>query len=110
MSNTLLPRILASMIRPHDRAAGPFAAPLDRRPESLEGVVRQLYFRAGYCVLLLGAAGEIVWANPMATDLLAAEFESLDGKLFGSLLGIDPRRYECESRLDLLLAGGLDHF
>jgi diguanylate cyclase (GGDEF)-like protein len=112
MSNASLPRILASAIKPHDRELGgpPRAPSFARRPVALEGIVRQLYSRANYCVLLLGDAGEIVWANPMATDLLAAEVEGLQGKLFGSLLAVDPHRYECESRLDLLLAGRLDHF
>ena len=96
------------MIKPQGRdGAGPAFEP---RPGALDEFARQLYSRANYCVLLLGAGGEIVWANSVATGLLAAEFEGLDGKLFGSLLGIDPHRYECESRLSLLLAGELDHF
>jgi len=99
------------MIKPQGRdGAGSAGTSMESCSGSLDEFARQLYARANYCVLLLGAGGEIVWANSVATGLLAAEFEGLDGKLFGSLLGIDPHRYECESRLSLLLAGELDHF
>lgn len=64
-----------------------------------------IYGHADYCVLALGAGGEIVWENPAAALQLAAEFESLRGRLFGELLGLDPRRYENVMRLNRLLAG-----
>ena len=111
MSNALFPRILASMIKPQGRdGVGSAGTAFESRSRALEEAARQLYSRANYCVLLLGTGGQIIWANPVATELLAAEFEGLEGKLFGSLLGTDPHRYEAESRLTLLLAGALDHF
>jgi diguanylate cyclase (GGDEF)-like protein len=77
---------------------------------TLEGILQQLYSHAAYSVLLLSKAGEIVWANALATHLLAAEFESLAGRPFTSLLGVNPRRYESATSLARLLRGQLNHF
>ena len=66
MSNAFLPTILANVERP--------------ARSTTKAVLRQLYGQADYCVLLLGAGGEILWENPAATKLLAAEFESLQGR------------------------------
>ena len=68
-------------------------------------LLQQLYAQADYCVLLLGATGEIVWSNHAAGRQLSAELESLHGRVFGDLLGPDPHRYENVMRLDRLLAG-----
>jgi len=97
MSNAFLPTILANATDQPRRAA-------------TKALLRQLYGHADYCVLLLGAGGEIVWENPAATKHLAAEFESLQGRLFGEMLGLDPRRYEHAMRLNRLLAGELTSF
>lgn len=77
----------------------------DPAPATTRTLLPQLYAHADYCVLLLSARGEIVWSNPAANRQLAAEFETLRGRLFGELLGLDPRRYENVMRLDRLFAG-----
>jgi diguanylate cyclase (GGDEF)-like protein len=112
MSNALLPTILANSIdlpvlagKPIEALGADFGANSARA--TTRAFLRQLYAQADYCVLLLGAGGEIVWENPAATKHLGAEFEGLRGRLFGELLGLDPRRYESEMRLNRLLAGEL---
>jgi diguanylate cyclase (GGDEF)-like protein len=108
MSNALRPTILSSIDR-HERGATilrPAAAlGADSAKTTTNALLRQLYAHADYCVLLLGAGGEIVWENRAATQQLAQEFESLKGRLFDELLGLDPRRYENLVRLNCLLAG-----
>jgi diguanylate cyclase (GGDEF)-like protein len=125
MSNALRPTILANSIdlpgreapilNP-DAAVGLVGDPVEALAAALgadtarattRALLHQLYAHADYCVLLLGAGGEIVWENPAATQHLAAEFESLRGRLFGELLGLDPRRYENVMRLNRLFAGEL---
>ncbi len=124
MSNALRPTILANSIDLPGReatilcpdpAAGLAGDPVealaavgaDTAKATTRAVLHQLYADADYCVLLLGAGGEIVWENPAATQQLAAESESLRGRLFGELLGLDPRRYENVMRLNRLFAGEL---
>ena len=123
MSNALRPTILlnsadlpgreATTQRP-DAAAGLAGDPVkalaaangaDSAKVTTRSLLQQLYAHTDYCVLLLGAGGEIVWENPAATQQLAAEFESLRGRLFGELLGLDPRRYENMVRLNRLFTG-----
>jgi diguanylate cyclase (GGDEF)-like protein len=102
MSNALPPTILAKSI---ELIAAPNVA--DTAKATTRALLHQLYAHTDYCVLLLGAGGEIVWDNPAATQQLAAEFESLRGRLFGELLGLDPHRYENVMRLNRLFAGEL---
>jgi diguanylate cyclase (GGDEF)-like protein len=102
MSNALPPTILAKsieLIAPANVA--------DTAKATTRALLHQLYAHADYCVLLLGAGGEIVWENLAAAQQLAAEFESVRGRLFGELLGLDPRRYENVMRLNRLLSGEL---
>ncbi|NRF68797.1 EAL domain-containing protein [Aquincola sp. S2] len=77
------------------------------RLAAMRSFLRQLYGHADYCVLLLGLDGEIMWENATATRFLAAEFDTLQGRLFGELLGPDPRRYENVMGLNRLLSGAL---
>lgn len=105
MSNALLPTVLATSI---DLPALLQAPPKERAAS--QGLLRQLYENADYSVLLLGAGGEILWANPAAKGHPSAEHESLAGRMFAELLELDPRRYESLMRLNRLLAGELDTF
>jgi diguanylate cyclase (GGDEF)-like protein len=125
MSNALRPTIQPSSIDLTgrdtpvlcpDAAAGRVGHPVeavhaangtDNAKATTRALLHQLYAHADFCVLLLGAGGEIVWENPAATQQLAAEFETLRGGLFGELLGLDPRRYENVMRLNRLFAGEL---
>lgn len=74
-------------------------------PTAAPAFLHVLYAHAEYCVLLLGPGGEIEWANAAASRQLAAEGESLRGRLFAELLGLDPRRYEYVMRLHRLFDG-----
>src|SRR5947207_9919941 len=105
MSNALRPTIPPSSTDLPGREAT--ASTADIAKATTRALLRQLYADADYCVLLLGPGGEIVWENAAATKQLALEFETLRGRLFGELLGLDPRRYENEMRLNRLLAGEL---
>lgn len=112
MSNALRQTITANSIELPGRVGKPIEVSgaefgVNTARATTRAFLRQLYAHADYSVLLLGAGGEIVWENPAATRHLGAEFEGLRGRLFGELLGLDPRRYEHEMRLNRLLAGEL---